>query len=63
MTFIEGNNEYQKRNRTKIYLKITPQVLADARGVSKAAIHRAISRKILDPRDIVSIARYVLKVK
>ena len=63
MTFMKGNNEYQSRSRTKIYLKITPQVLADARGVSRAAIHRAISRGILNPRNLVSIAKYILKGK
>ena len=61
MTFIKGDNTYQKRKRAKVYLKITPQVIADARGVTRGAIHRAISRGTLDPRDLESIARYILK--
>ena len=61
MAFTEGNNEYQKRKRTKVYLKITPQIIAKARGVSKGAIHQAIYRGILDPRDLISVAKYILK--
>jgi len=60
MTFIEGDNTYQSRKRTKIYLKVTPQIIADARGVSIGAIHKAIYRGILDPRDLISVAKYIL---
>lgn len=59
--FKKGDNTYQSRERTKIYLKVTPQILAKARGISKGGIHKAISRGILDPRDLVSIAKYILK--
>ena len=59
--FKKGDNTYQSRKRTKVYLKITPQVLADARGVLRGAIHKAISRGILDPTDLLSIAKYILK--
>ena len=61
MAFIKGNNEYQSRKRTKIYLKITPQILAKARGISVGGIHQAIYRGKFDPRDLESIAKYILK--
>ena len=59
MAFIRGDNTYQRRKRNKIYLKVTPQIIADARGVTVSAIHKAISRRMLDPRDLLSIAQYV----
>ena len=61
MAFIKGDNTQQRLKRVKIYLKITPQVIADAKHVTRAAIHKAIYRGVLNPRDLVSIAKYVIK--
>jgi len=60
MAFIKGNNAQQKLSRVKIYLKITPQVIADAKGVTRSAIHKAIYRGILNPSNLISIAKYIL---
>jgi len=61
MAFIKGDNTYQRRKRTKVYIKVTPQIIANARGVSIGAIHKAINRGVLDPKDLISIAKYILK--
>ena len=61
MAFKKGENTYQKRKRTKIYLKITPQIIADAKGVTVGAIHKAKLRGVLDMTDLKSIACYLSK--
>jgi len=61
MTFIKGDNTYQTRPRHKVYIKVTPLLIADASGVTRGAVHKAIERGVLDPVDLVSVARYITK--
>jgi len=49
--------EKQKRHRL---LKFTLSDISNAKGVTIHAVHMAIRRKLLNPKDLKSIARYIL---
>lgn len=58
-------NEADRWKKGKSYRRYcyTLKDIAKARGVSVFAVRKAVSRLLLDPMDIKSIARYVLRQK
>lgn len=61
--FILGNNEIQSKKRNRILLKVTWKMIADAKGVSKRTVQRAVKSGKLDVLDLKSIAEYVVREK
>lgn len=59
MSFQKGNNEVQKRKRTRILLKIDLKMIADAKGVSKRTVRRAINTGKVDTNSLSSIINYI----
>ena len=59
--FTKGHTK-SKGQRQRIIMQITLQAIADARGVTKAAVKKAVERKKLDLSDIKSIAKYIIKL-
>ncbi len=50
-------NKGKERHRV---LKFTMRDIADAKGVTIHAVHMAVRRRLINPEDIKSIARYIL---
>ncbi len=44
-------------------IRFTLKDIADIRGIKVSGVHSAIRRGLLDPTDLESVARYVLRVK
>jgi len=61
--FRVGNNEIQSRPRTRVLLKIDLKMIADAKGVSKKTVQRAIQKGIINMDDLRSVAGYIMAVK
>lgn len=61
MGFQHGNNNIQSQKRQRVTLKITQQIIADTRGVTKAAVRKAVERGKLNMHDLKSIAEYILE--
>ena len=57
--FTKGHTK-SRGKRVRIIMKITFQLIADARGISKAGVRKAVERGNLDLLDIKSIAKYIL---
>jgi len=57
--FETGNNQAQSKPRSYVLLKIDLKMIAEARGVSKKTVTRAIKAGKLNPADLMSIARYI----
>ncbi len=49
-----------KGPRIRVIMKLTLQIIADARGVTKSAVKKAAERGKVDLLDIKSIAGYIL---
>jgi hypothetical protein len=59
MGFQAGNNEIQKRKRSRILLKIDLGMMADAAGVSKRTVQRATLKGKINMSDLKSVAKYI----
>lgn len=60
--FKTGNNKIQSRPRIRIVLKVGLGMIADARGVSKRTVQRAIVSGKLNPSDLMSVANYIMRL-
>lgn len=51
-----------KKHRIRV-VKFSISDIAEAKGVTNSAIHKAVNRKIVQPRNLVSLAKYILREK
>lgn len=59
--FLAGDNTYQSRPRQRILIKVTRQMIADARGITVSGVRQAAKQGRVDLHDLGSIARYIVK--